>query len=189
MKPDPTLPTYTSRSPSWTPTARAPSLSCLLPSPGSHPPMTTSWEGRFLTLIQAEERRAGLWQGESSRLATIPSSPCAAVASSSAAPSPSRCAGTCQLGPFRSSSLSSERRSRYARRVRRSALQPEHVEDHVGRPGPRAFAVRTAESEAKCMRDWSRSKLGLFSESKATISPSRMSRREPSASPSARISG
>ena len=48
---------------------------------------------------------------------------------------------------------------------------------------------RTAESEARCMRDWSSSKLGRPSESNATTSPSRISRRDPSALAMARTSG
>ena len=46
-------------------------------------------------------------------------------------------------------------------------------------PGSRFIRRRTAESEARCMRDCSRSKLGRPSGSKATTSPSRIIRRDP----------
>ena len=49
--------------------------------------------------------------GQSSRLATIPSSPCAREAASIASPSPTWWAGACHVGPESPSSASLARRA------------------------------------------------------------------------------
>ena len=56
--PEPTLPANRSRSPSYTPTTRAPS-SFAVPSPGVQPPTTSSCSGRALILSQVEARLPG----------------------------------------------------------------------------------------------------------------------------------
>jgi len=61
VKPVPTRPAKRSSwlSSSSTPTSRAPMRSCRRPSPGSQPPMISSWRLVFLTLRQAPVRRPG----------------------------------------------------------------------------------------------------------------------------------
>ncbi len=81
-----------------------------LPSPGSHPTIVNSSRCLFLSFSQPRERRPGSY-GQSSRLATIPSRPCYALAASSTWPSPVTYSGVCQCGPLSSSSTSRARRS------------------------------------------------------------------------------
>ena len=58
------------------------------PSPGSHPPITSSWLRLFLIFSQPPERFPGSY-GQSSRLATMPSSPFSSLAANSRFPPPS----------------------------------------------------------------------------------------------------
>ena len=74
--------------------------------------MTTSALMRFFTLRQSLERAPGRY-AVPSRLAITPSSSWATVASSSACPSPIRCAGTAQFEPLPRISPRRRRRSSY----------------------------------------------------------------------------
>ena len=101
------------------------------PSPGSQPPITSSWRADVLDLHPAAERARRARSGESRRLATMPSSRCSAVASQHVAPWPTRCSGVCQRSP-----LSAERVEQLAPLVvgqlhQRVAVEPQQVEDHV----------------------------------------------------------
>ncbi len=62
------------------------------PSPGSQPPITSSWRPTFLTFSQLVERAPGSY-GESRRFATSPSRPCCAVAASTSEPLPVQALG------------------------------------------------------------------------------------------------
>jgi hypothetical protein len=89
VKPVPTPPTKTNfPSSSYMPSTSEPTIPARRPSPGFHPAMTTSTVLISGVLIQYRDRAPG-WYGESSRLATTPSSPCSAAASSRSLPASS----------------------------------------------------------------------------------------------------
>ena len=103
-----------------------------LPSPGEPAADHDLLRRAVLDLDPRRRAAARLVRASPAAWPRSPRAPAASLASSSAAPSPSRCAGARQLGPSSSSSASSLRRSRVGQRQGGVALQPEQVEDHVG---------------------------------------------------------
>src|SRR3954467_8818726 len=82
------------------------------PSRARHPSTTTRCSRRCLCLTHAALRRPLRYRA-SSRLKTTPSRPAALVPTPSPPASSTKCAGTIQRPPSRSSSSRSERRARY----------------------------------------------------------------------------
>ena len=114
----------------------------------------------------------------SSRLLTIPSSPCCRVASKSIAPS-SYAAGTCHE-PSSPSPSNRSRRSLRGRAVRSSPSSRMQVEDHVASPGSARPAGRRSGRTRTCIRSWSTPKSGSPSSLRPMISPSTSRSRSPS---------
>src|SRR3954470_11693272 len=76
----------------------APRCPARRPSPAAPPPITSSCRRVFLTFSHVPPRRPGSY-GESSRLQTIPSRFCSALAASSRSPPPRPLRGTRHAGP------------------------------------------------------------------------------------------
>ena len=109
-----------------------PSVSPRPPSPGSQPPITTSCEGRFLTLIQARRAPARLVRRvqplghdalEALRRARPPAAP---------RRRPRGARASRQLGPVQLELGQQPAAVGVGQRQRRVALQPQQVEGHVG---------------------------------------------------------
>ena len=120
---------------------------------GGSSPCASPWTGRPVGSV------------EPSRLAITPSSSWASVASSSAWPSPMRCAGISQLGPSSTSSREQPAALLVRQGDRVVAIDGQHVEHEAARPPGRSDSLR-----------WISSKRGRPSSSSTTSSPSRIAR-------------